>query len=183
MTATHNRIESLANSFANGVVRHWLFMLNTTIVIYAALPWLSPLLKLAGWQRTGDLVFRLYGLLCHQLPERSFFVGQYQVSYCHRCTALYSSCALAAVVFGMVRWRWALPTPYLLTAAVPILIDGLWHMADDFLPGLGLRSTVDAVGSINFWLRIVTGTLFGIALVLWVLPRFYTELKKAQTHG
>ena len=180
MAAAHRNLELWANRFAQLITRHWLMMINSFVVLYAVLPWVSPMLKQAGWQRLGDLLWGLYSFACHQRPERSFFLGQHQVCYCHRCTALYGSCAVMAIVFGAFRWRWALPTPWLLVAAVPILIDGLWHLAADLLPGWGLRSSLDAVGSLNFWLRIATGVLFGIALILWTLPRLDAELRTAQ---
>ncbi len=176
---TGERVHELAwlDRAARGVTRHWLLLLNTFAVLYAALPWISPLLQGAGFARLGRLIFALYGATCHQLPERSFFVGGYQVCYCHRCTALYSTIAAAGLIYGLARWRSPLPTHLLAWAALPILVDGLWHMADDALPGLGLRSTVNAVGSVNFWARIVTGVLFGAAAVWWLYPRLARELQ------
>jgi uncharacterized membrane protein len=38
-------------------------------------------------------------LICHQLPERSFFVDGRQLPVCARCTGLYASAAA-----GMVGW-------------------------------------------------------------------------------
>jgi uncharacterized membrane protein len=105
-------------------------------------------------------------------------VGGYQVCYCHRCTALYSSVAAAGLLYGLVRWRSPISTQALLWATLPILVDGLWHMADDLLPGLDLRSTVNGVGSANFWARMMTGMLFGVAVVLWLYPRFTRELER-----
>ena len=85
------------------VVRHWLLILNGIAVLYAALPWIAPLLQQAGFRRAGRLIFALYSGLCHQLPERSFFVDGYQVCYCHRCTALYTTMALLGLLYGLVR--------------------------------------------------------------------------------
>jgi uncharacterized membrane protein len=120
----------------------------------------------------------LYGATCHQIPARSFFVGGYQVCYCHRCTALYSTVAVAGLVYGLVRWHAALPTHMFGYATLPILVDGLWHMADDILPGFGLRSAANGVGSVNFWIRVLTGALFGAAAVFWLYPRFTRELER-----
>jgi len=155
------------------VARHWLFLFNTFAVVYAILPWASPLLLRAGYQRLGAFIFAVYryGAFCHQLRERSFFVGQYQVCYCHRCTALYTAIAATGLIYGLGRRRFALSTRLLLWATAPILIDGLWHLADDLLPGLGLRAGSDAPGSLNFWARMVTGIIFGVAAVLWFYPR------------
>jgi uncharacterized membrane protein len=158
---------------ARSVARHWLFLFNSVAVLYAGLPWISPALREAGYERLGGLIFAIYrfGAFCHQLPERSFFVGRHQVCYCHRCTALYTTVAVTGLLYGLIRWRFPLSTRLLLLAAVPILIDGLTHLIADIAPGLGLRSMTDAVGSLNFWLRMATGTIFGAAAILWLYPR------------
>ena len=161
---------------ARAVVRHWLLILNTFALTYATLPWLAPLLRQAGFDRAGRLIFSLYSAACHQLPERSFFVEGYQVCYCHRCTALYTAVAPTGLLYGAIRWRAALPTRALLWCAAPMLVDGVWQMADDLLPGLVFRSAADEVGSFNFWMRIMTGVLLGAAAVLWTYPRFRHEL-------
>ncbi len=167
---------------ARGVVNRWLWLFNGVAVLYAGLPWVAPMLREAGWTRLNSVIFALYGAACHQLPERSFFVGNSQVCYCHRCTALYSSVAIAGLLYGLLRWRWSLPGRWLILAGVPILIDGLWHMANDFLPGLALRSAASDTGSVNFWVRMVTGVLFGAAAVFWLYPRAARELQQVE-HG
>src|SRR5262245_34676102 len=113
-------------------LRHWLLIVNGGAILYAGLPWLSPLAKAAGHPLVGDLLFRLYTPLCHQLPERSFFVCGHQVAFCHRCVAMYTAIALAGLLFALLRRRLrpvSLKVGGLLL--LPILIDGLSHMIDD----------------------------------------------------
>jgi len=87
------------------------------------------------------LIFSAGSLICHQLPERSFFVDGYQFPVCARCTGLYLSGA--AGVAGWLalkitrRWR-ALPFDpdlakrLLLISAVPTAVSfatgvlGVW---------------------------------------------------------
>ncbi len=176
-TAAANELAWLDRA-ARGVARHWLLLLNSAIVAYAALPWIAPLLERAGFERLGRFIFRLYSTVCHQLPERSFFVGEHQVCYCHRCTALYSTVALIGLLYGLWRWQPPLSNRLLLLASIPILIDGLWHIANDLLPGWGLRASESGVGTLNFWLRLATGILFGAAAALWMYPRFAHELRE-----
>jgi uncharacterized membrane protein len=156
-------------------LRAWPWVLSFVLFVYAGVPWLSPLLRQAGFERAGVWLFNVYRTLCHQFAQRSFFVGQYQVCYCHRCTALYTSLFVMSVVYSVGRWRRALPWQWALLFTLPMVIDGGWHLVDDLLPW-GLRSTNDAPGSPNFWLRMITGTLFGIGVVLWAYPRVQNEL-------
>jgi uncharacterized membrane protein len=165
---------------ARGVLRHWLFLLNGAVVMYATLPWIGAIAKESGYSTAGDLIFGLYKATCHQLPERSFFIGSSQVCYCHRCTALYSAIALAGLIYSFVRWKRPLSNRLALYAAVPIFIDGVWHIANDFLPNLGLRPVANNIGSLNFWLRMATGVLFGLAAVMWAYPRLARELDEVQ---
>jgi uncharacterized membrane protein len=45
------------------------------------------------------LVFTVGGVICHQRPERSFFLDGHQFPVCARCTGLYVSAAI-----GLVSW-------------------------------------------------------------------------------
>jgi uncharacterized membrane protein len=160
-------------------LRHWLLLVNGGVILYAGLPWLSPLAKASGYPLIGELLFRIYTPLCHQLPERSFFVCGHQVGFCHRCVALYSSIVAAGLLFGLLRRRIrpiSLKTGGLLL--LPILIDGLTHMVDD-LSGLGFRGGGDAIGTLNFWLRMITGALVGIVMLLAIYPRVERDLRGA----
>jgi uncharacterized membrane protein len=55
------------------------------------------------------LAYDVGGVICHQLPERSFFVDGRQLPVCARCTGLYLSagmgCALWLLTKGTLRWR------------------------------------------------------------------------------
>lgn len=158
------------------VGRHWLLVLNGGAALYAGLPWLSPLAKCMGAPVLGEVLFRLYTPLCHQLPERSFFVCGHQVAFCHRCAAMYTAIVVAGLLFGLLR-RYIRPTSLkiALLLLLPMLLDGGSHMLDDLF-GLGLRGGGDAIGSPNFWLRMITGVLVGVAALLFLFPRLERDL-------
>jgi uncharacterized membrane protein len=50
------------------------------------------------------VIFAIGGVICHQRPERSFFLDGHQLPVCARCTGLY----LSGVV-GLLGW-WAVKT-------------------------------------------------------------------------
>lgn len=156
--------------------RHWLAPLNALIGAYALLPWVSPLLKANGHPFLGELIFRIYTPLCHQRPERSFFVCGHQVAFCHRCTSFYGGIFVAGLLFSILR-RYITPLPVrigvLLT--LPIVLDGGAHMINEVLR-LGWRAGGDDIGSFNFWLRMITGILAALAVMLVVYPRLEREL-------
>lgn len=171
MQAERTLDPALADRVARWLLRQWVWIVAALVALYAGLPWLSPLLRSLGYDRAGRVLFRMYTALCHQLPERSFFLSGYQVCYCHRCTALYTTLLLLSVAYGLGRWRAGISRRMLVLLTLPMVIDGVWHALADALPNLALRSTDSAAGSLNFWLRMITGVLFAAGVVLWSFPR------------
>lgn len=53
----------------------------------------------------GDFIFAVGSLICHQQPERSFFLGGEQLPVCARCTGLYLSGAAGFLAF--LTWKTA----------------------------------------------------------------------------
>lgn len=160
-------------------LRHWLLLINIGAALYAGLPWLAPVAQATGHPLLGVLLLRLYAPLCHQKPERSFFLLGHQVGFCHRCAAIYTSVVVAGLLFGL--FRRVIPPARLSIAALlllPMLIDGGTHMLDDLL-GLGLRGGGDAIGTPNFWLRMITGALAGVVMLIAVYPRIERDLRQA----
>lgn len=125
------------------------------------------------------------------------FVGNaelgYKVAWSDRMVSAYSSIPLAALVWLPLRKR-IRPLPFLGMVALmaPMAIDGATHMFSDLagigqgfrygnqwlaaltanaLPAEFYRGTL--LGSFNSWMRLVTGVLFGAALIWFTLPRLY----------
>ena len=89
----------------------------------------------------GKLFFAAGSLICHQRPERSFFIDGHQLPVCARCTGLYLSAALGLIAWlglkAARRWRPVAIDPrhaarLIVIAAVPTAISlatgtlGLW---------------------------------------------------------
>lgn len=61
-----------------GAVRAGLMLATLALVV---LPWVAPILMRLGQPAAGGALYTVYGLLCHQLPQRSFFLFGPQASY------------------------------------------------------------------------------------------------------
>ena len=60
-------------------------------------------------------------------------------------------------------------------------LDAGTHIINEIL-SLGWRDGGDDIGSLNFWLRMITGVLAALAVMLVVYPRLERELP-AQARG
>ena len=61
--------------------RHWLAVFNVAWGVFVLLPWLAPALMRAGLTRPAQGIYFAYSFVCHQLPERSYFLFGSQVTY------------------------------------------------------------------------------------------------------
>lgn len=60
---------------------HWLALLNTFAFLYVGLPILAPVLMHWGMEGPARVIHMVYKPLCHQLPQRSFFLFGPQWTY------------------------------------------------------------------------------------------------------
>lgn len=72
-----------------------LFVLIGAALVLASMPLVEPEGLLGTVGR-----FAFHGL-CHQLPERSFAIGDAVMGLCHRCTGLYGGVALGGLVAAL----------------------------------------------------------------------------------
>lgn len=154
-------IEAFLRFFA----AHWLALLNVVNFGFGGGAVLSPFLMSIGATDLGSLFFRGYGFVCHQLPYRSDLLLGFQVAMCQRNMAIYASMFISGVAFAFMReqlkplpWRW-----YIVLIA-PMAMDGLTQL-------FGLRES-------NWTLRVITGSLFGLATVWLAYPHLEIAMRQ-----
>ena len=59
---------------AQSIQRHWIVVFGVVYGIFIALPFLAPVLMETGWKGAASDLYFFYSFLCHQLPERSYFL-------------------------------------------------------------------------------------------------------------
>ncbi|MCB0090516.1 MAG: DUF2085 domain-containing protein, partial [Caldilineaceae bacterium] len=171
--------------------RHWLALFGAAWGLYVIMPLLAPLFMHWGWVAPARYIYAAYSYACHQLPDHSYFLfgksltpslhdlegmglqpglglleqrkfigsteAGYKVAICERDVAIYGAIFLAGLVFALFRHRrWQLSWQLFVLLTLPIAIDGGTQL-------LGLHQS-------NWWLRTITGALFGIASVLFAYP-------------
>lgn len=62
-------------------IPHWLVLFAFWGGLYVTLPLLAPAFIRLGWEEPGRVIYFVYSWLCHQLPERSFFLFGQKFTY------------------------------------------------------------------------------------------------------
>jgi uncharacterized membrane protein len=118
--------------------------------------------------------------VCHQIPERSFTIAGRQLPLCARCTGTFLGAVLGLMAMLLLRRHRASrlpPTPVLF---VLVVFVGLWGF-----DGLNSYLTLFPGGPHLYeprnWLRLTTGMLNGLALIILVFPIYNFTLWRNAT--
>ena len=67
--------------FTLWLTRRWLRVFNIFTLIYVGLPFLAPVFMQAGLDAPAGVIYRVYGIVCHQFAFRSWFIYGEQAFY------------------------------------------------------------------------------------------------------
>ncbi|MGQ9682587.1 MAG: DUF2085 domain-containing protein [Anaerolineae bacterium] len=175
---------------------HWLALINGFMALVLGLALLAPWLALRGQAGLSDVLYWAYQPLCHQLPERSFFIGGpravytleqlaaslghipaqrftgnaqlgYKIAFCQRDVATYGGWLVFGLVFALGRKRIRpLPWPWVIALMVPMAVDGLLQL-------FGIMAS-------NPERRVITGLLFALGTAWFAYPHVQKGMVEAQ---
>ena len=141
----------------NFLIHYWALMITCAlgILVFAALS--IPFLSYFGLDGISKQIFFALHLVCAQIPSHSFYIFGHQLGMCERNFSIYASMFIGSLILvlsnkripGIPWWVWIL-------MILPMAIDGTTQM-------FGLRES-------TWQLRVLTGTLFGLANVWFALP-------------
>lgn len=129
------------------------------VMLLVALVVVAPLAAAGGYDGLAQGLYRAFAIVCHQLPERSYFIDGHKFAVCSRCTGLYAGFAFTLLLYPLIRSLRTTTTPprsWLLLSAVPLAIDfsltffGIWENTHTS--------------------RLLTGALLGSVAVFYVVP-------------
>lgn len=214
---------SKSNNLSDLLSKYWIVVFSVIYGLFVGIPFLAPVFMHWGWETPAKMIYTFYSFLCHQLPQRSFFlfgdqsmyslekfqttwqivndpwalrkiIGNpemgWKVAWSDRMVSMYSSILFAVWLWYPFRKKLK-QVPYWVVGLLilPMVIDGGTHLISDFAGiGQGFRDSNqwlaaltnyrfsasfyagDAVGSFNSWMRLITGTLFGVGIVLFGFP-------------
>ena len=114
------------------------------------------------------------GFVCHQLPDRSFFIDGRALPVCARCTGIYTGVFVTAVFLLIARRArgnkvFSVGCGILIAGLItPMILDGVSSYSN-------LRETTNAI-------RLVTGALFGVCLPALALLAYQYDFKMTHAH-
>ena len=73
-TVARPTVSVAPDRLTQSLTRHWLLWVNLLLALWAGLPWLAPVFMHIGWTRPARMIYLIYSLFCHQLPQRSWFL-------------------------------------------------------------------------------------------------------------
>ena len=134
-------------------------MSAVTVLLLVSLIIVAPVAAASGHGELAHGIYGAFGVLCHQMPERSFFIAGHKFAVCSRCTGVYAGFAFTLLLYPLLRSLKRTTTPprsLLLLAAIPLLVDF-------------------SVTFFGFWenthtSRLLTGALLGSVTVFYVMP-------------
>ena len=136
----------------------WLISVVVALSVIALIL-VAPVAAASGHSEVASGIYGGFATLCHQLPERSYFINGHQLAVCSRCTGVYAGFAFTLLLYPLIRSlkNPVMPRPsWLLLAALPLAIDV-------------------GVNFFGFWQnthtsRLLTGAILGSAVVFYVMP-------------
>jgi len=132
---------------------------TTFVLIFVGLTALAPLALGYGHESSANILYEMFGRVCHQNPERAFYVGGHPLAVCARCTGIYLGFAMGVLAYPIVRSLRRVDAParkWLIWAAVPTVLDF----------SLGFLGILEN-SHLSRW---ATGALLGGAAAFYVVP-------------
>jgi uncharacterized membrane protein len=130
-----------------------------TVALLVSLVIVAPVAAAAGYKGVAFAIYQGFAPLCHQLPERSYFIEGYKFAVCSRCTGIYAGFAFTLLLYPLFRSLRNVATPprsLLILAVLPLAIDfsltffGFWENTHTS--------------------RLLTGALLGSVTVFFIMP-------------
>jgi uncharacterized membrane protein len=155
--ATKQAFERAIQLSGEFLLKYWATIVMVVLGALVGTALAIPFLSYFGLDAIAKPLFFSLHFVCAQVPSHSFYIFGHQLGLCERNFAIYASMFLGSFVFVMSKKRLpGLPWWLWILFILPMAWDGITQM-------FGLReSTME--------LRLLTGCLFGLANIWFVLP-------------
>jgi uncharacterized membrane protein len=151
------RIKAAWQRAGQFLYNHWATISLCVLGLIVFSSFAIPVLAYLGFDALSKHLYYAMHYICGQIPSHSPYICGHQCGLCFRCTAIYCTMFLTNGLFVFTKKRLrGIPWWMLGLLALPLIWDGVTQL-------FGLRESTTA-------LRLITGTLFGLACALFTLP-------------
>ena len=131
----------------------------TLTLTFVSLIVVAPFALASGHDFAALVIYRAFGRVCHQIPERSFYLAGHPFAVCSRCAGIYFGFAAGVVLYPLAR-----PLNRTSVPARKWLVVALLPTALDFTLGF------TGVWANTHLTRSMTGALLGTVTAFYVVP-------------
>jgi uncharacterized membrane protein len=150
------------------VFKHWLGIINFHLFLFILGSVSAPYLSYWGEEEIAKYIYGFYGISCHQIPSRSFFIFNHQIAICARCFSFYAFLLVFGLLLSLKNAR-PLDRKTALFLAFPI-------MADVLLQTLGIKESTNL-------LRVTTAFLLSLSISFYIYPRIHLDPPPVWAHS
>ena len=151
------RWSSLGHAIESFLIDQWANIITIALGAVVAVALAIPFLSYLGLDSIAKPLFFALHYVCAQIPAHSFYVLGHQLGLCARNLSIYASMFLGSLIFVLSKKRLpGLPWWFWVLLCLPMAWDGFTQM-------FGLRES-------TWELRVLTGTLFGLGSIWFILP-------------
>lgn len=163
MVSTAHKKRGAIQRISDFLADQWATIITVVLGILVVSAISVPFLSYFGLDVISKPVFYSLHYVCAQIPSHSFYILGHQLGMCARNFSIYASMFLGSLAFtlskkripGIPWWLWVL-------MLLPMALDGGTQM-------FGLRES-------TWELRVLTGTLFGLGSIWFVLPLIHKTI-------
>ncbi|MEP6944877.1 MAG: DUF2085 domain-containing protein [Acidobacteriota bacterium] len=148
----------IAARFRQQALRVWAVGLAVVLLWVAAII-AAPIADASGLTALSTPIYHFFSYLCHQMPERSFYVDGEPFGVCSRCFGVYFGLLAGFAVYPL--WRQIdgiepLPRFWLFLSLIPMGVD--WSLTE-----FGIWENTHLS-------RVITGLILGFACATYIVP-------------
>ena len=154
-------------------------ILLTFVFLINFFAYLAPILMHLGMEDVAKYIYFVYSFFCHQLHYRSLHIFDYQVAWCTRDTFIWFGLLASGIAFKFFKTK---PVKWyeVILFVLPIALDGGIQLIATMF---GMETeTHDVLYSSTNLTRMLTGSILGLGLGLWIFPTLKElDIRKSKT--
>ncbi len=141
-----------------------IFLFMIAVLVIGA--FLAPIMLELGWETPAKYIYFVYSLFCHQIDYRSLHLFDHQLAWCTRDTFIWLAILASGLLVRFVSIR-SLRWYEVILFIIPIALDGGIQLIATLI---GLQGEGEVFYASTNFTRMITGSLFGLGIGLWIFP-------------